>query len=197
MTFTTPFVHSVVSFQFDFDNPMEWTAHDRRDFIENLSDQINRLTPTVLQNVGERIGVTFSNDQMLGRVHTPWVGEQATRVMFQPTIPSILIDRTQTDNQQSAKRFEEGVLGRAALWLAHVLTKRPTPEILLEMERGALDKRLKNVSAQWGAMLIDPILRSLGPWLAQYSKNGVSVTVRTPEKNITVQLPSLPPTDLL
>lgn len=180
-----------ISFQFDFENPQQWNAHSRRDFIENLSEEFQKISTQVLSEMGEKAGVTFDGDQQLGRVHTPWLGESHTRVVFQPRVPVALVQQATHEVKNEQEQFQKTFVGRLALWLSQKITG-PDQDSLKEVEQTLLDKKLAQVAANWSAHLIDPIVRKLGGWVAQYGNDGVDVQVITPHKTVKLKIQAFP-----
>lgn len=180
-----------ISFQFDFENPEQWNAHARRDFIENLSEEFQKISTQILSEMGEKSGVSFDQDQRLGRVHTPWLGESHTRVVFQPNVPSVLVEQATHESKNERERFQKSLMGRATLWLAQKVSG-PDQDGLKEVEQNLLDKKLAQVSANWSAHLIDPIVRKLGGWVAQYGHDGVDVQVITPHNTVKLKIQAFP-----
>jgi len=183
-------VASTISFQFDFDNPQQWTAHTRRDFIEGLNETLEQLAPEILAAAQEQYGVEFDGEQRLGRVHTPWINEHQTRVVFQPTVPSVLVEKTKRDTQEEHQKLQKSFMGQALFWLINKLSDRSRDENSQEIQQNILDKNMAEASARWSVGLVDPILRTLGVWVAKFSSQDVDVQVITPKKIVKLKISS-------
>lgn len=179
-----------ISFQFDFENPQKWNAHSRRDFIENLSEEFQKISTQLLDEVGQQLGVTFDAEQRVGRVHTPWMDENHTRVVFQPSVPSVLVTQAKEESRQEQDQFQKSWIGRATNWLLNKLFSN-SEENLSEIHHNLLEQKLNQVAANWSANLVDPIIRKLGGWVAQYGNNGVDIQVITPQKTVKLKIQSI------
>lgn len=182
-------VSSQISFQFDFENPHQWNAHSRRDFIENLSEEFQKISTQVLEEAGKKSGVEFDTEQKVGRVNTPWMDEKHTRVVFIPSVPSVLVQQATAETELKHTQFEQSWVGRATLWL---MNKISSDESAKEVKNTLLEQKINQVATHWTAHLVDPMIRNLGGWVAQYGQDGVDVQVITPQKTIKLKIQSFP-----
>lgn len=178
-----------ISFQFDFENPDQWNAHSRRDFIENLSEEFQKISAQVLEEAGKKSGFEFDAEQKVGRVHTPWMDERHTRVVFQPSVPSALVQQATDATKLEHAQFQQSWVGRATLWL---MNKISSDQGVKEVQNNLLEQKLNMVASNWTAHLVDPIIRKLGGWVAQYGQDGVDIQVITPQKTIKLKIQSFP-----
>lgn len=180
-----------ISFQFDFKNPPKWDAHSRRDFIENLSEEFQKISAQLLDEVGQKSGVIFDTEQRVGRVHTPWMNETHTRVVFQPSVPAALVKQATEESQEEHAKFQKTWIGRATIWAMSKLSAN-SEEGLKETQNMLLEQKLNEVGANWAANLLDPMIKKLGGWVAQYGDEGVDVQVITPHKTVKLKIQSIP-----
>lgn len=181
-------VSAQISFQFDFENPQQWNAHTRRDFIEDLSEEFHKISTQLLSEIEGASGMVFDEGQRVGRVHTPWLDERHTRVVVQPSVPSVLVQQATTQTHEEHMRFKKSLAGRFLMWLTQKISS--SEDDLKAVEQTLLEKNLNQAAANWSANLIDPIVRKLGFWVAQYSHDGVDVQVITPQKTVKLKIPA-------